>query len=82
MVSDDPASIASRIQPTSRALEFVSNDLTQPEPVTLVPFYQVHFERYVVYWKIDTTQQWADDSKRRAEDAAAAAATTPPAAPA
>lgn len=59
-----------RVKPVAgKPLTFVtSGNLTEPKPVTLVPFYTLFEPRYTVYWKVYTPDEWT------AMTAAAAAA--------
>ncbi len=49
----------------------------RPQDVTLIPFYELHRERYSVYWKLISESDWqaqaaqiaADDARRMAEEA-------------
>jgi DUF1680 family protein len=47
------AEVIGRIEPVAgRPLTFRTRDLATPGDVTLVPFYQLHDERYAVYWRL------------------------------
>jgi hypothetical protein len=48
--------ITRRIEPVQgQPLTFRTRDLARPGDVTLVPFYQLHDERYAVYWRLAKT---------------------------
>ena len=49
------AEIAVHVAPVAgRSLAFRTHGLMQPQDVTLVPFHQVHFQRYAIYWRATT----------------------------
>ena len=52
-------------------LTFQTHGLGRPHDVKLVPFYQIHRQRYSVYWNVLTENEW---QAKKAELAAAAAA--------
>ncbi|HEY3321389.1 MAG TPA: beta-L-arabinofuranosidase domain-containing protein [Planctomycetota bacterium] len=66
----DAASVLSKIQPTDKPLVFKTNGLAQPRDLTLIPFHQMHHQRYSVYWSLYTEEEW---QKRKADLAAAEA---------
>jgi DUF1680 family protein len=41
-----------------KALTFRTRELGKPRDVTLIPFYQLHRERYSVYWKMLSSAEW------------------------
>ncbi|MBW8017710.1 MAG: glycoside hydrolase family 127 protein [Planctomycetes bacterium] len=43
----------------TKSLTFKTNNAAKPNDVTLVPFYKLFHERYAIYWKKQTPQQWA-----------------------
>ncbi|MBG8553430.1 glycoside hydrolase family 127 protein [Hymenobacter guriensis] len=52
--------ISSFVQPVDQqAVAFEVSQLSQSQPVRLVPFYQVYDEHYNVYWDQFTPAQWA-----------------------
>jgi DUF1680 family protein len=48
----DAASILKKIKPTGSPLVFRTENLGQPDDVTLVPLYRANHERYTVYWNL------------------------------
>lgn len=42
------------------ALAFRTQDMGQPHDVTLIPFYDLHFQRYALYWPFKTPTQVAE----------------------
>ena len=48
----DRASLFQHFEPAGAPLTFRTQNLGQPEDVTLSPFYQVAHERYTVYWQL------------------------------
>jgi DUF1680 family protein len=74
----DMAKLLKQIEPVAgRLLTFRTHDLGQPRDVTLIPFYQLHRQRYSVYWKLLSTTEWkaqtaelaAAEASRVAEEA-------------
>jgi hypothetical protein len=74
----DKAKLLKQIEPVAgRLLTFRTHDLGQPRDVTLIPFYQLHRQRYSVYWKLLSTTEWkaqtaelaAAEASRVAEEA-------------
>ncbi len=53
-----------------KSLTFRTRGLGQPRDVTLIPFYQLHRERYSVYWNVLSADEW----KTRANEMKAAEA--------
>jgi hypothetical protein len=73
-----PDQLLSHIKPFfRRPLAFRTHDLGQPRDVTLIPFYQMHRQRYSVYWKLLSSAEWktqaaeiaAQETRRIAEEA-------------
>lgn len=52
-----------------KTLKFRTEGLARPGDVTLIPFHQMHYQRYNVYWKVYNTAEW---ESRKAELAVAA----------
>jgi uncharacterized protein len=58
-------------------LTFRTHGIGRPEDVTLVPFYELHHQRYSVYWQLISDADWkaqaaqiaAADARRMAEEA-------------
>ncbi|HEY5043082.1 MAG TPA: beta-L-arabinofuranosidase domain-containing protein [Verrucomicrobiae bacterium] len=47
------------IKPVSgKPLTFRTRGIGEPEDVTLEPFYQIHRQRYTVYWPIESQAEW------------------------
>ncbi len=66
------------VQPVhGRPLKFRTDGIGRPDDVTLIPFYEMHHQRYSVYWKLISEADWkaqaaqiaADDARRMAEEA-------------
>src|SRR5215510_3907395 len=56
---DEVNFVLSRIKPVPGApLTFKTEGLGRPQDVTLVPFYKVFDQRYTVYWKVYTPDEW------------------------
>ncbi len=61
--------VLSQIKPVPGApLTFKTDGLGRPQDVTLVPFYKVFDQRYTIYWKVYTPDEW---EKRKVDLAAA-----------
>ncbi len=55
----DPKSIPDRLEPLpDRPLSFRTRNLARPADVTLGPFFRVHHQRHIVYWKVLTEAEW------------------------
>ncbi|MBV9848410.1 MAG: glycoside hydrolase family 127 protein [Armatimonadetes bacterium] len=44
-------------------LTFRTRGLARPEDVTLIPFYQLHFQRYAIYWPIQSQATYAQEQR-------------------
>lgn len=69
-----PANALSVLQPVKgKPLTFqIAGSVAKPDAVTLVPFYQVFFERYALYWPLmDSATYQANLGKAEAEEKAA-----------
>ena len=61
-IAAGPGEIVSKLEPVpGRPLAFRTKGLAQPADVTLIPFADLHDQRYTVYWPI-----FPDDAARRA----------------
>jgi len=58
-------------QVAGKPLTFQTRGLGKPRDVSLVPFHRLHYQRYSVYWRLYTAEQW---DKRQADLAAERAA--------
>jgi hypothetical protein len=57
------ADLLKHIKPVSgKPLTFRSSGIGQPDDITLIPFYQLHRERYSVYWKVISEADWKAQS--------------------
>ncbi|HEX9047364.1 MAG TPA: beta-L-arabinofuranosidase domain-containing protein [Verrucomicrobiae bacterium] len=72
------ADLLTRVEPVSgHPLTFRTRGIGRPEDVTLIPFYELHHQRYSVYWKLISEADWptqaaqiaADEARRIAEEA-------------
>jgi DUF1680 family protein len=67
LVGNSP-SLVSKLQPVSgRKLAFTTQGLGRPQDVTLIPFYELHHQRYSVYFQVLNEEGW---KKREADQAA------------
>jgi uncharacterized protein len=63
--------LLSHIEPVaSQPLTFRSQGIGRPADVTFIPFYQLHHQRYSVYWKLLSETAWKDKAAERAAAAA------------
>ena len=70
--------LLNQIEPVAgQPLTFRTHGLGQPRDVTLIPFYQMHRQRYSVYWKLLSATEWkvqaaklaAEEAQRLAQEA-------------
>ena len=55
----DSQTLLKQIQPAAdRPLTFFTRGLGRPADVTLIPFYELHRQRYSVYWKLLSESEW------------------------
>jgi hypothetical protein len=62
---------------SGQPLTFRTRGIGRPQDVTLIPFYQLHLQRYSVYWKLISEAEWkahaaeiaAANARRMAEEA-------------
>jgi len=66
----DTQSLIKHIKPTGEPLTFRTKNLGQPRDVTLIPFYELNYERYSVYWSIVSPEDWKKNSVKTMSDAA------------
>lgn len=58
LVTDDVAKITQHIKPLVPGAGFRIDTIGKPKDISLIPFYQLHDQRYAVYWKVHTPLQW------------------------
>ncbi len=59
--------LISHIQPLgSKPLAFQTKGIGKPRDVSLIPFYQLHHQRYSVYWQVYSTEEWKKVESERA----------------
>jgi uncharacterized protein len=63
-----PGSLCQHIVATGRPLTFRTRGVGRPEDVTLVPLYQIHAQRYSVYWNVLTEPEWKAHEEARKAD--------------
>lgn len=62
--------LLSHIEPVAgKPLTFQTKGIGRPSDVTMIPFYKMHYQRYSVYWKLFSEDDW---KKKEAEIAAEA----------
>jgi hypothetical protein len=78
MLAATAEDLLKRIKPvTGRPLTFRTHGIGHPKDVTLIPFYDLHRERYTVYWQLTSEAEWrarapeiaAEEARRLAEEA-------------
>ena len=57
----DPKTFLKQIKPTGEPLVFHTQNLGQPDDVTLIPFYKANHERYSVYWNVVSAADWKNN---------------------
>jgi DUF1680 family protein len=57
----DTQSLLTHIKPTGEPLTFRTKNLGRPHDVTLVPFYELYYERYSVYWSVVSPEDWREN---------------------
>jgi len=74
----DAKTLLSHVKPYSRkSLTFRTRGIGRPNDVTLIPFYELHRQRYSVYWNVMNEAGWlahaadlaAADAQRKADEA-------------
>lgn len=48
---------------SDKPLQFKTKGVASPADITLIPFYNMHHQHYVVYWDVFDQQQWAKTEK-------------------
>ena len=67
-VADTDEAVLSRIAPVpGRPACFHTTGLVKPQDVTLVPFYQLHFQSYAIYWQSTDLAHWEARQRQLAE---------------
>jgi len=61
--SSDPASWVKRTG--EKGLRFRTQNVGKPKDVSLIPLYELHHQRYTVYWKLFTQAEWLKESAAR-----------------
>ena len=63
----DMKDLASHLEPVAGApLTFATKGLGRPADVTLKPFYQIHHQRYGIYWTVYSEADWQARQKTAA----------------
>ncbi len=77
LVSDD-ANPVNWLKPVAgKPLTFTTMGVARPGNVELIPIYQLHHERYTVYWRLLSSAQWpAEEQTWKEQDARLANLTT------
>lgn len=66
LIGDSAQAAARVVRAPGAALSFRTQGLGRPGDVSLVPFYDLHFQRYAVYWPFKSTAAYAQEQRRRA----------------
>ena len=78
MFATTPDELIKRVKPVrGQPLTFRTDGIGRPDEVTLSPFYEMHHQRYSVYWKLISEADWqahaaqiaTADARRMAEEA-------------
>jgi len=71
LVGVDPDHPSEWLRPVSgKPLTFFSGDATRPQNILLSPFYAIHHQRYAVYWKCLSLEEWQQLESQKAQSAA------------
>jgi hypothetical protein len=54
----DVQSLTDFVKPTGEPLTFRTMGLGQPNDVTFIPFYELNYERYSIYWNVIAQDNW------------------------
>ncbi len=74
LVADSAADVIRHLhRDTDKPLHFDTGNLAQNGPISLIPFYENHFQRYDIYWKRLSAGEWRDLQTKREAAAKAAA---------
>jgi DUF1680 family protein len=65
----DKNSLLKHVKPTDKPLVFRTKNLGKPDDVTLIPFYNMHHERYSVYWNVVSEADWKKNPEKISADA-------------
>lgn len=65
MVCDTNGFVANTIPVAGQPLTFQTENIGEPYDVKLIPFYQLHHQRYSVYWNLLTTNAWQQQISTR-----------------
>jgi len=61
--SDDPQAWLKPVE--GKPLEFSTAGVGKPREMNLIPLYEVHHERYTVYWKLLNEHQWESSTTQQ-----------------
>lgn len=63
----EPAELLEQLEPLAgQPLAFRTRGIGRPHELTLVPLHRLHYQRYTVYWKLLTEEQWQQQEAERA----------------
>ncbi len=58
-VGNSPQQLLKGLKMVDRnTLTFRTSDVTKPHSVQLIPFYNLHFQRYAIYWQFLNNKEW------------------------
>ena len=78
MLATTAGDLLKHVKPVAgSSLTFRTDGIGRPQDVTLIPFYEMHHQRYSVYWQLISAAEWqahdaeiaAADARRMAEEA-------------
>jgi hypothetical protein len=68
LIANTDAEVLAHIAPVAgKPGTFLTKDLAKPRDVTLAPFYNVHFQRYAIYWQLSDAAHAAEQQQQVAE---------------
>jgi hypothetical protein len=58
IVRDDGPVASAVVRASEKSLVFRTDGTARPRDVTLVPFWEISYARYNVYWDVVTDEEW------------------------
>ncbi len=62
-------SLLKHVKPAGEPLVFRTKNLGKPDDVTLIPLYELHQQRYSVYWNLVSEEDWKKNPEKTSADA-------------
>jgi DUF1680 family protein len=61
MIGSPESALSHIVRRSGTPLAFQTSGLAKPNDVTLAPFYSLHFQRYAIYWRFQTSDAYLRD---------------------